>query len=883
MLDLLFYVKYNKEDNAILGVENCMKKFGRFICLLLTLALLLGAGAFELVPSRKAFAAGLELVYGSTLSIDTSTATLQGLPVGITASTLKGNFKADVTVTDVNGNTVADSALVSTGCKVTFSGSKLTVVVLGDINGDGDFSTLDFIALKSHLKGISTLTGVYFSAADVTGDSMISTTDSVAIKSAFGGNADIYSALYGKTYVLTASVSKYATASDAAWGKDAIGTASAGTYYVHKSYPAGLDGMYLLTSNSTAEGTGFWMNPADLDKTEDSSTVDSSVEDSSEDESSTVVVAATYTLVTTVNKYNSAADAAAQTNATGTLEAGTYYIYSKYPNGYNGMYNLTTDSTGAQAGNWVNPAENVKPTAATYVLSQDMPKYASSADAVNSQNSTGTASAGTYYIYNKYPNGYNGVYNITTDSTGEVAGFWINPADAAPADVGTLTLVRPVNKYATAVNAVNQANVTGTATAGTYYIYNGYPNGLNGMYNLTTDSTGASAGFWVNPKENTTGRLNYDTTKAVWLSQFDLASVYVQSGTQNTKSAFTYRIKKTLQAIKDCGYNTIIVQVRPNGDALYKSAYYPWSKYAVGSYGKTASYDPFEIIVEQAYDLALSVHAWVNPMRLMSTSEITSVSSSYVIRQWYNDSTKKGTYIVAVNGTYYLNPGYEEVRNLIINGVTELCTNYNIDGIHFDDYFYPDGVTNSFDQAAFAASGQASRATWRRLCVSAFVKGTYNAVKAVDSELIFGISPAGSITNNMNALYADVKTWCSTAGYVDYVAPQLYWGFEHPTSPFDDMLDEWEALMKNASVKLIPAVTLAKANGETDSNDGTEWTKNKDVIKRQLNLIENCKNFGGVMVFSLADFYNPAANSYVSAVTSERANFEPVLKAMYVG
>lgn len=855
-----------------------MKKFGRLLSLILTLTLLLGAGAFNLVPSRHASAAGFELVYGSTLNIDTSTGTVRDMVAGIVVSTLKGNFKTDVTVYGVDGVVAADTDIVATGFTVVSAGSKLTAVVLGDINGDGDFSTLDFIALKSHLKGISTLTGVYFYAADVTGDSMISTTDSVAIKSAFGGNTDIYSSLYGKTYVLTSSVSKYATASGAATGNGATGTASAGTYYVHKSYPAGLDGMYMLTDSATADGTGFWINPADLDTTDDSS-----IDESSADESSTVVVADTYTVITTINKYGSAADAAAQSNATGTLEAGTYYIYSKYPNGYNGMYNLTTDSTGAQAGYWINPAENVKPTAATYVLSQDMPKYASSTDAVNSQNSTGTASAGTYYIYNKYPSGYNGVYNITTDSAGENAGFWINPADATPAEVGTLTLVRPVNKYATAVNAVNQANVTGTAAAGTYYIYNGYPNGLNGMYNLTTDSTGSAAGFWVNPKENTTGRLNYDTTKAVWLSQFDLASVYVQSGAQNTKAAFTYRIKKTLQAVKDCGYNTIIVQVRPNGDALYESAYYPWSKYAVGSYGKTASYDPFEIIVEQAYDLALSVHAWVNPMRLMSTSEITSVGNSYVIKQWYNDSTKNGTYIVAVNGTYYLNPGYEEVRNLIINGVTELCTNYSIDGIHFDDYFYPNGVTNSFDQAAFSASGQSSRATWRRLCVSAFVKGTYNAVKAVDSELVFGISPAGSITNNMNALYADVKTWCSVAGYVDYVAPQLYWGFEHPTSPFDDMLDEWEAIMKNTSVKLIPAVTLAKANGETDSNDGTEWTNNKDVIKRQMALIEECKNFGGVMVFSLADFYNPAANSYVSALTSERANFEPVLKAMYVG
>ncbi len=932
-----------------------MKKFNKLICLVLTLALICGMGAFNGIFTDTAnAAASFELIHGSTLSIDTATGTLRNLIPGLSISTVKGNFKTDVTVYDANGKAVDDTGVIGTGFKIKASdGSTLTAVVFGDISGDGILSSPDFIALKSHLKGVVTITGTYFYAADVTGDNMVSTTDTVAVKGSFGNGADIFTSFYGKQYIIEKITPKYPTAADAMAGTNSTGIAAVGTYYVHKSYPAGLDGMYYLTTSSSSTGTGFWINPALFDTTTDSSVEDSSEEDSSEDDSSevvtgtpyvivteinkystsndavdqenpsgtlaagtyyiynkypdgyngmlnlttdptgesagywinpaenTVATASTYVVIKTINKYGSAADALAQTNPTGTVAAGTYYIYSKYPTGYNGMYNLTTDTTGAAAGFWINPTENVNATASAYVLSQDMPKYSSSTDASNQTNSTGTASAGTYYIYNNYPDGLNGMYNLTTDPTGATAGFWINPADANQSVDGTITLVRPVNKYGYASDAVNQANITGVATAGTYYIYNNYPNGLNGMYNITTDSTGATAGFWINPKENTSGKLNYDVTKAVWLSQFDMAKVYVSGSSQNSESAFRYRVKKTMQEIKNCGYNTIMVQVRPNGDAFYNSQYFPWSKYVVGSYGKTASYDPFPIIIEEAYAQALSVHAWVNPMRLMSTSEITSVPSTSIIGQWYNDTSKCGTYIVAVDGTYYLNPGYADVRNLIINGVTEICQNYDVDGIHFDDYFYPDGVTNSFDQAAFSASGQSSRATWRKLCVNAFVKGTYNAVKAIDSGIVFGISPAGSISNNTNYLYADVKTWCSTIGYVDYIAPQIYWGFEHTYSPFDEVLAEWEALMTNTSIKLVPAVTLDKAGGNIAAADGTEWTNNKDVIKRQLELINTCKNFGGVMVFSLADFYNPATNAYVSALSSERANYEPVLKAMH--
>ncbi len=1084
-----------------------MKKLNKLLCLLLTVAMIIGTGALNGSFAQTASAAvSFELIYGSTLSIDTATGTLRNLIPGISIGTVKGNFKSDVTVYDASGAVVDDSDTIGTGYTVKADdGSALTAVVFGDITGDGVFSTPDFIALKSYLKGAISLTGAYFYAADVTQDDTVSTTDTIAVKGGLSGSNDMFASFYCKAFVLTSAVPKYASAVDAAAGTASTGVAGAGTYYVHKSYPAGLDGMYCLTATAYATDAGFWIDPSAIGATEDSSeddsseAVDSSEDDSSEDESSDVVTAETYVVIKeinkytsstsaaaqtnaagtvapgtyyiyskypnglngmynltsdptgesagfwinpnenieataeayvvikeinkyssasnaaaqtnstgtvapgtyyiynkypngyngmynlttdptgetadfwinpaenteataetyvvikeinkyssassaaaqtnaagtvapgtyyiynkypdglngmynltsdptgesagfwinpnenieataatyvvkkTINKYSSASSAAAQTNATGIVSAGTYYIYNNYPDGYNGMYNLTTDPTGESAGFWINPAENETATASTYIITQDMPKYSSSTDAANQQNSTGTVAAGTYYIYKNYPTGLNGMYNLTSDPTGETAGFWINPADANVSANGTITLVRPVNKYGYATDAVNQANSTGVASVGTYYIYKNYPNGLNGMYNVSTDSTGESAGFWINPKENTTGKLNYDTMKAVWLSQFDLSGVYVSGGSQNSQSVFRYRIKQTMVAIKNSGFNTIIVQVRPNGDACYQSSYFPWSKYVVGSYGKTASYDPFKIIIEEAYAQALSVHAWVNPMRLMSTSEITSVSSSSIIRQWYNDSSKRGTYIVAVNGMYYLNPGYADVRNLIVNGVTEICQNYNVDGIHFDDYFYPLGAGNSFDQAAFTASGQANRSVWRKLCVNAFVKGTYEAVKAVDSGIIFGISPAGSIASNTGYLCADVRTWCSQAGYVDYVAPQLYWGFDHTISPFDEALAEWEALMTNSSVKLIPGLTLSKANGKTDSNDGSEWTNNKDIIKRQIQLSNTCKNFGGVIMFSLADIYNPANNSYVSTLVSERNNFEPVLKALYGG
>lgn len=137
----------------------------------------------------------------------------------------------------------------------------------------------------------------------------------------------------------------------------------------------------------------------------------------------------TYKVITAINKYNTASDAKNKTNSKGKYTVGTYYVFNKYPDGYNGMLNITTDKTGASAGSWINPSENVEPKDGTYKVVKSINKYNTASDAKARVNSKGTYKPGTYYIYSKYPNGYNGMYNITTDKTGKSAGSWINPSE----------------------------------------------------------------------------------------------------------------------------------------------------------------------------------------------------------------------------------------------------------------------------------------------------------------------------------------------------------------------------------------------------------------------------------------------------------------------
>ena len=238
----------------------------------------------------------------------------------------------------------------------------------------------------------------------------------------------------------------------------------------------------------------------------------------------------------------------------------------------------------------------------------------------------------------------------------------------------------------------------------------------------------------------------------------------------------------------------------------------------------------------------LSVHAWINPLRCQTEEEMKKLPNDYIVKQW-SESEK---YAVNVNGRYYLNPAYDEVIQLICNDVDEIVRNYDVDGVHIDDYFYPT-TDETFDKAAFEASGHRDLSQWRLANCNKLVHSIYESIKRIDSKVLFGISPQGNVNANYNTQYADVKEWGGAVGYCDYIVPQIYFGFENVTCPFAETLTEWERLVTADSVSLVIGLAAYK-QGTEDKWAGAagerEWIENPDVIQRQIELVNESSAVG---------------------------------------
>ncbi len=377
---------------------------------------------------------------------------------------------------------------------------------------------------------------------------------------------------------------------------------------------------------------------------------------------------------------------------------------------------------------------------------------------------------------------------------------------------------------------------------------------------------------------------NHDDIKAIWISQFDLSSVYSSGGAQRDKNSFTKLMKTILDNVKNNGFNTVFLQTRPYADSFYPSEYYPPSRFTVGKYGNGFKYDPIEIIVALARERGLSIHAWINPLRCMTEGEIAYVPDNYAVKKWYNDPALRGKYIVK-SGTYlYLNPAYKEVRELILNGAREVMTNYGFDGLHMDDYFYPT-TSESFDSDAYASyikdGGSKSLADYRRENLNKLISAMYDVTKSVNPSLLYGISPAGNWNTVYNSHYADYKTWCGEEGYIDYICPQVYFGLEHGSYDFVKTSAMWQSFIKTDSVKLIIGMTLGKAKSGVDEYAGAgkyEWQNNKDVIKRCILSTASLDKCTGISIFCYQYFYNPISGADVTETLTERNNFVPTMK-----
>lgn len=360
--------------------------------------------------------------------------------------------------------------------------------------------------------------------------------------------------------------------------------------------------------------------------------------------------------------------------------------------------------------------------------------------------------------------------------------------------------------------------------------------------------------------------LNHADVKGVWISYIELADMLTG------KSAEQFR-KAISAAYDNCvslGINTVYVHVRSHGDAYYKSSLYPWSKYVTGTLGKAPSFDPLEIMISEAHSRGLSFQAWINPLRACAVGDISG-ESGYPIGKWADGSNTAGKYVVKVGSYYYLNPAYDEVVELIAAGAAEIAANYDVDGVHIDDYFYPT-TDASFDSSAYSASGYGTLSSFRLANCDKLVGGIYRAVKSANSSALFGVSCQGSIENNYSQMYADVKKWCSQSGFTDYIMPQIYYGFNNSAQPYSRCAAEWDALAQSGGIPLIIGLSVSKIGLEdTWAGAGkTEWITDKNILSRQYSEALAQRSYGGICLYSYRSIFAPES-SVKSRVDSEIA------------
>lgn len=356
--------------------------------------------------------------------------------------------------------------------------------------------------------------------------------------------------------------------------------------------------------------------------------------------------------------------------------------------------------------------------------------------------------------------------------------------------------------------------------------------------------------------------------RGVWVSYIELD---MQNESDKSESAFRKKFKDIAITSKNSGFNTLIVQVRPFCDALYKSAYFPYSHILSGEQGVSPDYDALKVMCEICSELDLDIHAWVNPYRIStdSTPQALSETNPYVIDNEIGEETEKGI---------FLNPANKMARNLIIDGVTEIVKNYDVDGIQFDDYFYPT-QDSEFDDEEYAeyvdtvgAMNCMSVDNWRIANVNTLICDTYRAIHKISNDVDFGISPQGNIDNNAK-IYADVKSWCICKGFVDYICPQLYYSLDNPALTFENSLTAWSNLDINKSVKLYVGLAGYKAN--TDSDEGT-WLYSDNVLSKEYKIAMQNEKVSGIMLYSYSALEDENASAEISNLTNAIKNSESV-------
>lgn len=320
-----------------------------------------------------------------------------------------------------------------------------------------------------------------------------------------------------------------------------------------------------------------------------------------------------------------------------------------------------------------------------------------------------------------------------------------------------------------------------------------------------------------------------------------------------------------LDKVQQMHMNTVVVQVRPAADALYPSSLFPWSQYLTGVQGQDPGYDPLAFMIEQAHARNIQFQAWFNPYRVSLQSDLSKLAPN-------NPARLHPDWVISYGGQLYFNPGLPQVREYITRGIMEVVNKYDVDGIHFDDYFYPYPVAGQTfnDQATYQqyGAGFSTIGDWRRNNVNLLVQGVHDQIKAAKPYVSFGISPFGVWRNqstdptgsatqagaqDYDDLYADTRTWIKN-NWIDYIAPQIYWNIGFPPAAYDVLVAWWAHEVDGTHVQLYTGMAVYKIGLQ---GQPAAWF-DPEQMPDQLALNLQYPEVQGSMFFSMKElFQNP--------------------------
>lgn len=416
----------------------------------------------------------------------------------------------------------------------------------------------------------------------------------------------------------------------------------------------------------------------------------------------------------------------------------------------------------------------------------------------------------------------------------------------------------PSTSAATVTEATNATDTTSvpeeSATTGTH---SATPQGsatttrATAATGTTTASSAATTRVTTPPRPALEGEL-----RGVWVSYIELNKLLGKKTADEAKTV----LDDLLDSCASYGINALFFHVRANSDAYYASSIFKPAA-SVASLIESG-FDPLAYAVEGAHKRGMQLHAWINPYRI-GTDESYAVGDK-------GDRFCKYRNTKYEQKTWYYIPTSTAAQKTILDGIREILDRYAVDGIHFDDYFYPEnddpkvGIHHeqpeSFE-SDFNPSGSLSLGDWRRAAVDALIIQAY-AITHQKPGAVFGVSPQAGAEHTRDKLYADTVKWLGTAGYVDYLCPQVYFGFEHRSSAFDKVTERWLGYKRAAGVQLYIGMGLYKTGIDDDTWAGDsgrrEWIENDDIMKRQVEYLRTQPQVGG-MVFYSYTYFDPVA------------------------